>query len=56
MNTQDTQVVVKVTPSIEMPLGTLEDLNKWFNKNFDMVYEKFIRPKLEAEKKEEKGA
>lgn len=48
--------VVKVTPSVEMPPGSVEDLNKWFNKNFDMIYEKFVKPKIEVEKKDEKGA
>lgn len=48
--------VVKVTPSIEMPPGTVEGINKWFNNNLVIIYEKFVKPKEEAEKKEEKGA
>lgn len=48
--------VVKVTPSIEMPPGAVEGFNKWFNDNLGMIYERFGKPKEEAEKKEEKGA
>lgn len=52
----ETQVVVKATPSIEMPPGAVEGVNKWFNKSYDIVHEKFIKPKIEAKKKEKKGA
>lgn len=48
--------VVKVTPSIEMPPGAVEGINKWFNNSLGMIYENFVKPKEEAEKKEEKGA
>ena len=50
----ETQVVVKVKPSIPMKEGTIKLMNKWFNENLDIVYEEIIKPKIEQEKR--KGA
>lgn len=50
----ETQVVAEVTPSIPMEKGTIKGLNKWFTENYQMIYEKIIKPKLEQEKR--KGA
>lgn len=49
-----TQVVVKVNPSIPMEEGAIKGLNKWFTENYQVIYEKIIKSKIEQEKR--KGA
>ena len=50
----DTKVIVKVNPSIPMEEGAIKGLNKWFTENYQMIYEKIIKSKIEQEKR--KGA